>query len=600
MSNFERQIIGEIPLHEAASFFVGMKTFPVSNEQIKTAGARMKSAAQQQIEKLLAGEVPEGKAGHFKPVNEIKEASAAGKVVRRGTELLSGSKAKSLRQAADDALGRAATQVAPLRPSDLPSVRSLRDSSYAQSKFRMPKDSPQRAPRPIPGGPALKASKKLDQMAGSEAAKVDAARMVAAGAGGAAVGAGTTEAAHHKKEKKKTAGGRPAGMSDRQWIHEFYTNREKYEPGYSARMKTAALKLGFGANSPAGMGDPEANMEGGQPTPAASNLPAMPGASMAPPSGPIQDPIAARPSTAPTVPVNYMGAELLAQAAQRTNEVGFLRERLNAATEQNNMLTQQVQQVQSQIDQLSQSQQAAGDQIMQATNEAVASSTRALEHSMQAANMRMGIQKMREAMMELASQDPESMGTLAQQQQLQEESAMEQQAVNAGTGAPGQSPTPPAQPGAPAAGATEEGGPEEGGSGESGNSSGSPKAPQVQIKTGGLPGGAVIPGVLAGAGIAGLMGYRKSQSMDQATADVGQAEQDSQATGSFAKALELSKAKQNLAETEAAAAHPKEYTARSALRGAAQGGVVGHMAGHLYNTIKQQGLKPAGMLGKVM
>ncbi len=450
--DFERQLMGLIPLNEAASFFVGMKSFPATDTQPKTAAAKLKSASEG-IDKLLAGEMPSGKAGRFKPVSQIKEAAAR--------------------------------------------------------------------------------------------------------------------------------------KSDRVHIHEFYLNR----------MKMAAAKLGFGM----GGGSPEANMEGGQPTPADSNLPAM-GGPMAPPSGPIQDPVAAKPTTQPTVPVHYMGAELIAQAAQRANEVGFLRDRLNAATEQNNALTQQVQEMQGQLEQLSQTTQSAGDQIAMAADEAVSASERALQHSMQAANMRIGIQKMREAMMELASQDPESMGTLAQQQGMQEEAAMQQQAA-AGAGTPGQTATPPTAPGAPSADASGAGGPESGGSGESGSSPNSSSKPStsVSIKTGGVlaplaaratarSGGAgalpyLVPGAIMGAGLAALQAKQRSQQVPEARAKVDSISEE-QAAGSFAKAIELMKAKTQLAQNQAAAQHPGKSMATSALGGAISGGMLGGALHGLVNTIK--------------
>jgi hypothetical protein len=542
MATFEQQVIGEIPLHEAASFFVGMKSFPTQG-QTKTAA---KSPVQQTIEKLVAGDMPEGKAGRNKTA-QVKEALSPrpiSKAVARGAELLSGNKAKLLREAADETLGRAATQMAPIR-GEMPNVRALRDSGYSKSGLRMKGDSTSRSLRPMPGGPALKASKKLEGMADEEAKSVSRARTVAAGVGGAALGAGAGE--------------------------------------LSRKMKQAAAKLGFGISSPAGAGDPEANMEGGQPTPAASNLPAAPGAApMAPPSGPIQDPEAAKPSTEQTVPVNYMGAELLAQAAQRANETGFLRERLNAATQQNNALNQQLQSIQGQLDQVNTTQQAAGDQIMQATNEAVAASTRALEHSMAAANMRIGIQKMREAMMELASQDPESMGTLAQQQQAQDES-VEQQAVNGAAGAPGQSPTPPTQPGSPAAEAPEQGGSEGSATGDSGGSAAS-KGTSVNIKTSSPAAGLV--GGLAGAGLGGLMGHRRAQGVDEAQQEVG--DLSGQQDGSFGKALDLAKAKQRLASNELAAAHPTRSVVGGALKGGIGGAVIGSGLHQLGQTLKSQ------------
>jgi hypothetical protein len=507
MTTFERQIIGEVPLHEAAGFFIGMKQPVIREGQIKTAAARMKSEVQQIIEQLNGGVSPEGKAGRYVPVDQIKQASTTRENLGTAAGTLGGAAAGGL------------------------------------------------------AGTALAAR------AGGFLATRNAS-MLKGGLPGA------------------VAGGLVGGAL------------------MNHRMKQAMAKMGFGASSPTGAGTPEANMEGGQPTPAASNLPSMPqqppaGASMAPPAGPIQDPEAAKPSRQQTVPVNYMGAELIAQSAQGANEVGFLRERLNAATEQNNMLSQQVQSIQSQLDEVNQTQQAAGDQIMEATNEAVASSTRAMQTTMQAANMRIGIQKMREAMMELASQDPESMGTLSQQQAVQEDAATQQPmgqpgqaAVNAGAGTPEQTGTQPTQPGAPAAGAKEEGGGSESGGDDSATAE---KAPQVQIKTGGAAGWA-IPGAVAGAGLAAMQSNRMSKGVPEAQGKVDELEEAQEGGGSFGQALDLAKAKTQLANNEVAAKHPIAHGASSALKGAMGGAVIGSALHHLTGTIKQQGMMPAGLL----
>lgn len=69
MSDFERDLVGTIPLHEAAEFFVEMKHhgWPDSSEETFAKVAAVKqSKAQQVISGLLEGKMPEGKAGLFK------------------------------------------------------------------------------------------------------------------------------------------------------------------------------------------------------------------------------------------------------------------------------------------------------------------------------------------------------------------------------------------------------------------------------------------------------------------------------------------------------------------------------------------------------
>jgi hypothetical protein len=280
-----------------------------------------------------------------------------------------------------------------------------------------------------------------------------------------------------------------------------------------------------------------------------------------------------------------MASEMMARAAQEANEVGFLRERLNAATEQNLAAQQQMQEAQAQLEQMQQDTAASGEQIMAATNEAVAASDRALQQSLQAANMRMGIQKMRESMLQLASQDPESLGTLAQQEQL----AAEQQAVDAGAGTPEQTGSPATGSGSPSAAAPGPGGPgpESGGDGSSASPSGSNAAPQISVKTGSAGSAAMaLPGAVAGAGLAALQGYRRSsQGVEDAQAEIAQLEQEQQ-SGSFGKALDLAKAKKRLADNELAQAHPIKSNVKEIAGGALGGAAVGFAGKQLWDTAR--------------
>lgn len=347
---------------------------------------------------------------------------------------------------------------------------------------------------------------------------------------------------------------------------------KKEEAAKEAMFKAAMrMKLAFGESG-------EPNTDGGQPSQASNNVSdsAMPGGSMSPPPAPVQDPEAAKPSGEATVPANYMGAELTAQAAQAATETGFLRERLRAATEQNNALQQQLQQLQEQLTGLQQQSQTAGDQVMQATNEAVSASERALQHSMAAANMRMGIMKMRESMMEVASQDPEQLGTLAQQQQVQEE----QMGAQGGDPAAGGGQAPPGQE-QPAPG----GSPQQPGGAADPAASGEPKpkGTSVSIKTGGAESIGATSGALIGTGLAALKGYQQKGNLPQAQQDVenlgGQQEE-----GNFARALELAKAKHTLADTELQTKHPVRSNVRNILGGAVGGAAAGAAVGRLVGT----------------
>lgn len=348
------------------------------------------------------------------------------------------------------------------------------------------------------------------------------------------------------------------------------------------KMKKAAalLKIAFGEEQSMGgeaMGGGP-NMQGGQPTPAAQGAPGTPSPE-AMGSPPVQDPAAAVPSSPPTLPVNYMEAEQMAQAAQEANEVGFLRERLNAATEQNNAMQAQLGDVQAQLDQMNQQSQQTGEQVMAATAEAVNASERALQQNMQAANMRIGINKMRESFLQLASQDPEQLGTLAQQEQVQAQQ-MEQAAVDSQAGTPEQSASPETGTGAPPAGAPEPGGPGP----ESGGSDSQPgKQPNISIKTGSVPW--AVPGAVAGAGLAALHSRKMGQGTDELEQEVQGLEQE-QDQGSFGKAMELAKAKMRLAESELHQKHPTRAGMQSTLGGAFGGAMVGSALQGLASTAK--------------
>jgi DNA-binding protein H-NS len=139
-----------------------------------------------------------------------KVAAAAGKaeaLARRGAELLTGSKAKKLVSAADKLEGRAGGQHAARFPNSyalghippLKQGKHLADQYYGVSGtgFKIHGDSDTRAIRPMPGGPASKASHKARAMAEAEQSRVNKAR---AGAGGAALAAGLGTALARRKE----------------------------------------------------------------------------------------------------------------------------------------------------------------------------------------------------------------------------------------------------------------------------------------------------------------------------------------------------------------------------------------------------------------
>jgi hypothetical protein len=149
-------------------------------------------------------------------------------------------------------------------------------------------------------------------------------------------------------------------------------------------------------------------------------------------------------SSAPLQPVNYMGAEQQAQQSQQLNEANFYRERMLHAVQENQSLQQQIAESQATMDQLQQQAASTGIQIQTVTQQALQAQERALEHSQMAAKMRMGMQQMREQMLQIASQDPAAIA----EQKAQEASAAagqaqaqaQQQAVDQQAGTPEASP----------------------------------------------------------------------------------------------------------------------------------------------------------------
>lgn len=562
MSDFERQLMGEIPLHEASDFFTSMKQPSASGEQTKVAGA-----ASDMMDQLVRGEMPAGKAGKFKPVDQIKTSASLAEV-----EGMTSKRMKSL----------------------------YRDTGIAQGGVKGGL-----------AGAALGAAGGAIR-GGLQGGKAQALKgALLGGRAGGAIGAVAGGATGGVKGSKRGAGVgdhintmRRESLSKSLAINNVQRAllaQAQKDPAFhrglveasGGQMRKAAmiLKRAFGEEA---MGAGGAAMGGGAnqqgPAPAAQeSAPGVDPGSAAPapaPVAPVQDLQAAMPTTAPTVAVNYQAAELAARAAQDANEVGFLRDRLNAATEQNQAAQQQLQEAQQQVAQMQQDTAMSGEQIMSATNEAVAASDRALQQSMQAANMRMGIQKMREAMLQLASQDPETMGTMAQQEQQQAEQMQAQagqQAVNGQAGAPGQVGAPEAAPGAVAA----EGGPETGGApSEAGaGAPGKSTAPSINIKTGSM--GAALPGAAIGAGLAALQGYRRSANgVEESQREVAELEQQQQ-SGSFGKALDLMKAKQRLANNELAQSHPIASNVRNVVGGAIGGAALGTAGKQLWNTARK-------------
>jgi hypothetical protein len=282
--------------------------------------------------------------------------------------------------------------------------------------------------------------------------------------------------------------------------------------------------------------------------------------------------------------MNYMGAEMASQQAQQQNEANFYRERLMAAVQQNQANQEEIAQQQETLGQLEMQAATAGTSIQTATQQAVQAQERALEHSQQAAKMRMGMQQMREQMLTIASQDPTAIAEQKAQEASaaagQQVAAQEQQAVNQQAGQPGAAPEA-TSPGTVPAENNQGGGTTQPASGESGNVPDATAEAQTQAKTGSVASagkavgkymkdnaGAIGGGAVLGAGLSQVPGLLRSRH----EANVSQMEQSQPST--FGQAMRLAGAKQDVAKSQAT----QDFPAGAAMRGAAAGAVLGPAA----------------------
>jgi hypothetical protein len=292
------------------------------------------------------------------------------------------------------------------------------------------------------------------------------------------------------------------------------------------------------------------------------------------------------PQQPPTVPTNYMGAEMLAQQSQQENEANFYRERLGKAVADNQAMTQELQTIQQSVAGLQDQAAASGEQIAAATAEAVQASDRAMQHSQEAARMRMGMQQLREQMLQVASQDPDAI--VQQDQAVQQEQANEQAAL---AGTPEASPAPGggAPPGTPAAGAPQPGGGVQAPAG--GDTTPSAEKPMQQdtkspedgkketkttttTKVAALPKGLTsrLPYAAGGAGLGLLSVAATRKGVPELKERVQNLEGEQ---GGFGKAVEMARAKLELAMAEEAQASPGRAALKGALVGAAGMSAIG-------------------------
>lgn len=307
---------------------------------------------------------------------------------------------------------------------------------------------------------------------------------------------------------------------------------------------------------------------------------------------------AGQPTTEP-MPVNYLAAEQLAQHAQQQNEAEFYRTKLREATGTTAAMQQQMASLQEQAQQAQQAQAESGAQIQQATQEAVMARDETLAKSQELANLHMATQKWRQQLMEIAAQDPGVTGGIpmqpppgagesaaaagnaqgaAQQQaaaQAGEPDSGVPETTQGGDGGPAaKAPSQPNQPGtaSPGAGGTAKQDTQNA-SGESGRTVNDTGKTTIQLKTGSAAAalGFGTAGALLGGLEMGAVAARGSAASKKHLANL-QAQPNS---GSFRQALQIAKAKANVAMTEAI----EQYPMGAVGSGAISGGIAGAFAG---------------------
>lgn len=277
----------------------------------------------------------------------------------------------------------------------------------------------------------------------------------------------------------------------------------------------------------------------------------------------------------------YLANEQEGMQAQQQNEAEFFRQQLQQVSQTSAATSQQLSDAQMQLQQLQEQQAQVGTTIQAANDEALGASDEAMRQTQLAANMRLGYQKLRSQIIELASQDPEALGGLPGDVP---QGAGASATPGMGVGTP-ESTGQAVDPGMAAAG---DGGP--GMPGAAKPSDGSAAQNPTATATTGMPklggfGSALMQHLApaSGAVAGGIIGAKSALGKAKELPARGQAlEQANQANdGSFAQALEVAKARAGVAESEGAAVHPIRTALVGGLKGAGMGAALGTGVQHL-------------------
>ena len=309
------------------------------------------------------------------------------------------------------------------------------------------------------------------------------------------------------------------------------------------------------------------------------------------------------PSPGQTMPTNYLEAEQTAQHAQNQNEATYYRGLLQTMQMKTQALQQQMESANQQMADI-QTQVAETDAGAQAaTEQATQSQIEARQHAQMAANMRLGMEKLRTQLFDIASQEPgitspipgqpmagepeaAGQGTMSQQMALDSgaspDSALGGESVAGTQGAQG-----PAG-GAPGASGTPMAAPSAAGNESARNAPGTGKPtstataePTTFFETQKeLPKAASVRSAVTGAALGGLVGgggtyleaRKGSGALKQKVHDLESKK------GGFGHALNMAQAKTRLALREAIEEHPVAATGTGAVAGALSGAQIGKVA----------------------
>lgn len=327
-------------------------------------------------------------------------------------------------------------------------------------------------------------------------------------------------------------------------------------------------------------------------------------------------------------PANYLVAEQIGQQMQDAQEMAYHRQRAVDAEQAAQMAQQEAAAAQQQAMAVQQEAEAAKQQISQAMNQAQLAEAKATQQTMLAANLRTSQQQLRQAILELASQDPapDAAAQLAQSTAppppppvvapppppgSPEEQAMMAQQQQAMMG--GMPPGPPPGPGGPPPPGMDPsmmGGPPPPGPPPGPGMPPGPPPPGMDPKMGSMK-AAVLGRALAkrkkektasmktqaiGAGMGALgMGlYRGVQARQEADTNPNEIRQEivalkSEQDGSFHKAMKLVAKEQQLNKVQALQGSGLEghYALGNAARGAVEGALLGSAAGAVAPSINK-------------